>query len=95
MSGGQQTEEEQRRLGANLAQDVPYEYLKYLLPDDDKLDQIRRDYSGGKMLTGEVKDVLIELLIKMTQEHQKKRAEVTDEMVAKFMDPTRPSLRYY
>lgn len=37
------------------------------------------------MLTGEVKKILIEILTKMTKDHQDARAAVTDEMVRSFM----------
>ena len=39
------------------------------------------------MLTGEVKQVLIDLLSEMTQRHQEARKAVTDEVLAKFMTP--------
>jgi hypothetical protein len=42
--------------------DVSCDYLKFFLDDDTKLNQILADYSCGKMLTGEVKKELIELL---------------------------------
>jgi tryptophanyl-tRNA synthetase len=32
------------------------------LEDDDKLEEIRDKYSKGEMLTGEVKNVLIEVI---------------------------------
>ena len=55
MSGGQQTVEEHRRLGADLSIDIPYQYLTFFLEDDDKLEEIRDKYKKGEMLTGEVK----------------------------------------
>jgi tryptophanyl-tRNA synthetase len=42
-SGGGATLEEQRERGANLAVDVPYEWLRYFLDDDDRLEQIGTD----------------------------------------------------
>jgi tryptophanyl-tRNA synthetase len=39
-SGGGATLEEQREKGANLAVDVAYEWLRYFLDDDDRLEQI-------------------------------------------------------
>jgi tryptophanyl-tRNA synthetase len=54
-SGGGDTLEEHRKNGANLDIDVPYQYLRFFLEDDEKLEQIAKDYSSGKMLTGEVK----------------------------------------
>jgi tryptophanyl-tRNA synthetase len=62
MSGGQQTVEEHRRLGADLSIDIPYQYLTFFLDDDVKLEEIRVKYSKGEMLTGEVKNVLIEII---------------------------------
>lgn len=39
-SGGQETEEEHRRLGGNPDVDVAYQYLTFLLDDDDELKQM-------------------------------------------------------
>lgn len=39
-SGGQDTEEKQRQLGANLEVDVPYQYLRFFLEDDDELAKV-------------------------------------------------------
>lgn len=39
-SGGQVTAEEQREKGANLEVDVPYQYLTFLLDDDEELADI-------------------------------------------------------
>ena len=38
------------------------------------------------MMTSEVKATLIKCLIELVGEHQKKRAQVTDEDVRKFME---------
>ena len=62
MSGGQQTVEEHRKLGANLAIDIAYQWLRFFLEDDEKLEDIRVKYSKGELLTGEVKNILIEVL---------------------------------
>jgi len=84
-SGGGATLEEQREHGANLDVDVPYQWLRFMLDDDDEFDRITRDYASGEMLTGEVKKVLIELLQRVVAEHQEARARVTDEQVREFM----------
>ena len=39
-SGGQETEEEHRRLGGNPDVDVSYQYLSFFLEDDDELQKI-------------------------------------------------------
>lgn len=63
-SGGQPTLEEQREKGANLDIDVPFQYLQFFLEDDEKLEDIRKKYSSGEMMTGEIKQILIEVLQK-------------------------------
>lgn len=39
-SGGQETEEEHRRLGGNTEVDVAYQYLSFFLDDDEELERI-------------------------------------------------------
>jgi tryptophanyl-tRNA synthetase len=84
-SGGQDTAEKQRALGADLEVDVSYEYLRFFLEDDEELARIGNDYKTGKLLTGEVKARLIDVLSPMVAEHQKRRAEVTNEVVKAYM----------
>lgn len=84
-SGGQETVEEHRRLGADLDVDVSYNYLEIFLEDDNQLEEIRTKYKAGEMLTGEVKQVLIGVLQALVAQHQAARKLVTDEMVDEFM----------
>jgi tryptophanyl-tRNA synthetase len=75
-SGGQATIEEHRKLGGNPDVDVSFQYLRmFFEPDDKKLGKIERDYRGGKLLTGELKAMLIEKINVFLKEHQKKREE--------------------
>jgi tryptophanyl-tRNA synthetase len=85
LSGGQQTIEEHRKLGADLDVDVPFQYLTFFLDDDEKLEDIRVKYSKGEMLTSEVKAILTETIQKFLKEFQDRRAKVTDADVEKFM----------
>lgn len=41
-SGGQDTTEEHRRLGGNTQVDVSYQYLSFLLDDDQRLEEIKQ-----------------------------------------------------
>ena len=43
--------------------------------DDKKLKEIETAYRSGKMLTGELKSILIEKINHFLKEHQKKREE--------------------
>jgi len=84
-SGGQITAEEQRKLGANLDVDVPYQYLRFFLHDDQKLEEIRVKYSSGEMLTGEIKAILIDVLSELVRRHQVARDAVTESIIDSFM----------
>lgn len=76
-SGGQDTVEQHRRLGGNPDVDVSFQYLRmFFEPDDARLGSIRDDYISGKMLTGELKQILIEKASSYLEEHQGRRNEV-------------------
>jgi tryptophanyl-tRNA synthetase len=80
-SGGQPTIELHRKLGGNPDIDVSFQWLKTLFEEDDnKLKKIEEDYRSGKLLTGELKDILIEKLIKFLQEHQRRREEAKEKV---------------
>ena len=85
-SGGQETLELQRQLGANIAVDVSYEWLRFFLEDDERLATIAKDYSSGVLLTGEVKKELIGVLQELVAAHQERRKVVTDAVVQQFME---------
>jgi tryptophanyl-tRNA synthetase len=58
--------------------------VELLLEDDDELENIK-EYREGKLLTGEVKQILIKVLSEMVERHKRDRALVTEEMVDAFM----------
>jgi len=75
-SGGQATTDEHRKLGGNPDVDVSFQYLRmFFEPDDKKLEKIEEDYRFGKLLTGELKTILIEKINTFLKEHQKRREE--------------------
>lgn len=83
-SGGQATIEEHRKKGGNPDVDISYQYLKmFFEPDDEKLKKIHDDYKSGKMLTSELKGILIEKINSFLKEHQKKR-EIAKKQIDKF-----------
>lgn len=84
-SGGRDTVEEHKKIGGNCDVDVSYQYLRFFLEDDEKLEKIRQDYTSGALLTGNLKAELIGILQKLVAEHQERRAKVTDEVVKRFM----------
>ncbi|MEK6848184.1 MAG: tryptophan--tRNA ligase, partial [Nanoarchaeota archaeon] len=73
-SGGQATIDLHRAKGANTDVDVSFQYLKmFFEPDDKKLAKIEQDYKSGKMLTSEIKEILIEKINAFLKQHQKER----------------------
>jgi len=86
-SGGQTTVEEHRALGGNCDVDISYQYLRFFYEDDEKLAQIKEDYTSGKLLTGELKAILIAELQKLVAEIQLRRATITDGVVEEYMTP--------
>jgi len=75
-SGGQPDADEHRKIGGNPDIDVSYQYLRiFFEPDDTKLKKIYDDYKSGKMLTGELKAILIEKINKFLSAHQEKREQ--------------------
>ncbi|XP_047472042.1 tryptophan--tRNA ligase, cytoplasmic-like isoform X2 [Penaeus chinensis] len=86
-SGGRDTIEEHREKGGDCEVDVSYMYLTFFLEDDEKLEEIRQQYSTGKMLTGELKAELIKILQALVAEHQARRKEVTEDLVKEYMKP--------
>ncbi|MEM1775510.1 MAG: tryptophan--tRNA ligase, partial [Nitrososphaerota archaeon] len=71
-SGGAPSLEEQRKRGANLEIDVPFQLLRFLLPDDNELKRIAEEYGSGKMISGEVKEYLYNFLKEYMKELKEK-----------------------
>jgi tryptophanyl-tRNA synthetase len=73
-SGGQATIAEHRKKGGNPDIDVSYQYLRmFFEPDDKKLKKIYDDYKSGKLLTGELKAILIGKINTFLKKHQQER----------------------
>ena len=74
-SGGQDTIEEHREKGGNPDIDMSYQWLRFFEEDEKKLKTIYHAYKKGKLLSGELKAILIDKLITITTEHQKRKEE--------------------
>jgi len=85
-SGGQETAELQRVLGANLEVDVAYQYLLYFLDDDNELKRLAGEYKSGKILSGELKKILARLVCDFVLNHQANRSRISEEMLFNFFD---------
>jgi len=83
-SGGQDTIQEHRKLGGDPEIDVSFQWLyMFFEPDDKRIEKIRSEYKAGRMLTGELKDLLIERVNRFLQEHRQRR-EKSGDLVDKF-----------
>ena len=88
-SGGQPDIEQHRKLGGNPDIDVSFQYLRiFFEPDDAKLKSIYEDYKSGKMLTGELKSILVEKINKFLSIHQEKREKARDVLNQFLLDET-------
>jgi tryptophanyl-tRNA synthetase len=84
-SGGRDTIEEHRKLGGNTNVDVSFQYLRmFFEPDDKKLAEIEKNYRSGKLLSGELKAILIEKINAFLKEHQAKR-ELAKKRIDEFL----------
>jgi tryptophanyl-tRNA synthetase len=77
--------------GADLTKDVVYKYVEAFEPDDAKLAEIQRRYGPGELLEGEermgvaeLKEHLIELLVKLIGTHQENRKAISAEVMDGF-----------
>ncbi|CAP37361.2 Protein CBR-WARS-1 [Caenorhabditis briggsae] len=83
-SGGQQTLEEHRAKGGNCDVDISYQFLRFFLDDDEKLEEIRVKYTKGELLSGELKALAIEEVQKIVGVMAERRKTVTDATVDEF-----------
>ena len=80
-SGGQPDIEQHRKIGGNPDIDVSYQYLRiFFEPDDDKLKIIYEDYKSGKLLSGELKAILIEKINTFLAVHQENREKAKNQI---------------
>src|SRR3989344_2685754 len=83
-SGGRATIDEHRKKGGNPDIDVSYQWLTYFEENDEKLKKIYDDYKSGKLLTSELKQILIGKLNIFLNKHQEARKKA-EKLVDKFI----------
>jgi tryptophanyl-tRNA synthetase len=80
-SGGQPSIPEHREKGGNPEIDVSFQWLKiFFEPDDKKLENLEQDYRNGDLLTGELKDILIEKINTFLTYHRAEREKAQDKL---------------
>jgi tryptophanyl-tRNA synthetase len=83
-SGGKDTLAEHRKKGGNPEIDASYQWLTFFEDDDKKLKKVYDTYKSGKLLSGELKQILIDTLNKFLKEHQMKREQAKSQL-SKFI----------
>lgn len=86
-SGGRETLEEHRKFGGNCEIDVSFQWLYNLFEENDaEIEKIKNEYSSGKMLSGEIKGILIEKIDVFLEEHRRKKEEAKkNKLLNKYM----------
>jgi len=72
--------EEHREKGGSPDIDIPYQWLTFFEEDDKKLKKIYEEYKSGKLLSGELKQILIEKLNAFLKVHQKNREKAKNQL---------------
>ncbi|MEK6917225.1 MAG: tryptophan--tRNA ligase [Nanoarchaeota archaeon] len=81
ISGGRETLEEHRKLGAEVEKDMTFELLKqHLVEEDKELEKIYKAYKSGKMTTGELKKIACEKITKFMIDLKEKIEEAKKEV---------------
>ena len=92
-SGGQDTKEEQERIGGRTAVDVPFQYLSFFLESDEELETIKQRYESGRMQSGEMKAAATKELQAYVAAFRERRKAVTAEIREEFMQPRQLTFR--
>ena len=87
VSGGRDTLEEHKMLGALIEKDMVFELLKqHLIKDDDELNHIYSEYKTGRMTSGELKQIGCEKIIEFMNNFSKNLENARKEVKkVKFM----------
>ncbi|MBU1202178.1 MAG: tryptophan--tRNA ligase [Nanoarchaeota archaeon] len=73
LSGGRETLEEHKKLGAEVEKCMIFELLKqHLVEDDKELERIYQEYKSGRMSAGEIKQLASEKMILFMNDFNKK-----------------------
>ena len=81
LTGGRDTLEEHRRLGAQVEKCMVFELLKqHLVEDDKELQKIYKAYKSGKMTSGEIKELACKKMTAFMNDFTKKLAKARKEV---------------
>ena len=81
---GDGTLEDHRRVGGDITLDIACQYLNFFETDDETLNSIYSDFTAGRITCGDTKRLLIDRLVKIVGEHQKRISQITQEDIDEF-----------
>ncbi|MGC8694730.1 MAG: hypothetical protein ACP5RI_03895, partial [Candidatus Micrarchaeia archaeon] len=84
-SGGRQTIEEHRKYGGNPNIDIAYLYLKAYFLSKEEAEKLAEEYRSGAVLSGELKNMLFEKVIKKVRDFREKYNKVTEKDLEKVI----------
>lgn len=76
-SGGRATVDEHRRLGGIPEIDIAYMYMKYLFFNTEEAKQLHKDYKSGRLLSGDMKKMLHEEIMKKIEPMKERLKRIT------------------
>lgn len=80
-SGGQPSIQDHRRLGGNTDIDVPFQWLyTFFEPDNNRIQELKENYRSGSLLSGEMKEILIEKVAQFLEGHRERRQSLEDQV---------------
>jgi len=80
-SGGQPTVELHRKLGGNPDIDVPFQWLYMFFEEDDaKMAEIESKYRKGTLLTGDLKQILVDEVSQFLRAHNERRRKAVEQV---------------
>lgn len=81
LSGGRDTLDEHRRLGAVIEKDMVYELLRmHLIEDDKELKKIHDNYASGRLTSGELKEIACKKMKAFMEEFNQKLKKAKSEV---------------
>ncbi len=88
-SGGRDTKEEQRKLGANPDIDFAFNMYRFLEPDQTKVDKVYSEYKSGRMLSGEMKALSADAINAFLSKLRSRRESIKDDVDSYMFDVDR------
>ncbi len=82
-SGGKETLKEHKEKGGNPDIDMSYKYLDYYFLEKEESKKLAEDYRAGKILSGEMKQKLLEKLTKFIKNFQENVEKIKEETLEK------------